>query len=195
MGHLEWFNEKATIWDTIATDNTRSLLKGIIQGLKITGGSSVLDVATGTGILIPWLMEAVGPEGRIVALDFSPDMIARAKEKFGQIEFMVADVNSMPIKNETFDEVMCNSAFPHFTDKFLAMTEMARVLRIGGRLTICHPATREELNEFHKNLGGVVGDDMLPYDDEMKDMAVSAGLKDVVIADGPRTYVLTARKA
>lgn len=195
MGHLEWFNEKASIWDTIATDRTRSLLKEIIQRLRIAEGSSVLDVATGTGILTPWLMEAVGPGGRLVALDFSPEMIARAKEKFGHIESMVADVHDIPIKNEAFDEVICNSAFPHFTDQRLAMAEMVRVLRTGGRLTLCHPATREELNEFHKNLGGVVGADMLPCDDEVKAMAASAGLKKIVIADGPHSYVMTGIKA
>lgn len=195
MGHLEWFNEKASIWDTIATDQTRGFLKGIIQSLKISEGVSVLDVATGTGILIPWLMDAVGPGGKLAALDFAPEMIARVREKFEHIESMVADVQNLPIENEVFDEVICNSAFPHFSDKPLAMAEMARVLKTGGRLTICHPATREELNEFHKNLGGVVGGDMLPIDDEMKSMATSAGLKDIVITDGPYTYVMTAIKS
>lgn len=195
MDHLEWFNEKAAIWDTIATKRTLGLLYNVIQSLNIANNSSVLDVATGTGILVPWLLEAVGPGGRLVAFDFSPEMIARAKSKYNSgVEFMVVDVHSLPLKNDTFDEVICNSAFPHFTDKPWAMAEMSRVLKLGGRLTICHSASREELNEFHKNMGGAVGNDMLPPDNEMRAMALAVNLTAVKILDGPDTYVMTARK-
>lgn len=196
MDHLQWFNDKAATWDTIATGQTRRLLYNIVQNLNITPGSSVLDVATGTGILVPWLLEAVGTGGRLAAFDFAPEMIARAKEKFKSgVEFLVADVHSLPLKDEVFDEVICNSAFPHFARKPRAMAEMSRVLKNKGRLTICHPAPREQLNEFHKNvIGGVVGGDMLPPADEMVKMAREAGLIDISIVDGPDTYVLTARK-
>ena len=195
MDHLVWFNEKASIWDSIATEEIKRRLKGIIQSLNISSNSTVLDVATGTGLLLPWLKEAVKPAGRLVALDFSPEMIARAREKYTDgIEFLVADVHSLEFNDNTFDEVICNSVFPHFTDKPRAMAEMFRVLKKGGRLTICHPAPRDELNEFHKNLGGTVGADMLPPADEMTAMAEAAGLAGIEIADGPEIYVLIAGK-
>ncbi len=195
MDHLAWFNEKAAIWDSVAMEETRRRLKEVILSLNISSNSTVLDVATGTGLLLPWLKEAVKPAGRLVAFDFSPEMIARAREKCpDDIEFLVADVHSLELTDNTFDEVICNSAFPHFTDKPRAIAEMSRVLKKGGRLTICNPAPRDELNEFHKNLGGTVSQDMLPPADEMTAMAEDAGLVGIEIVDGPETYVLIARK-
>jgi ubiquinone/menaquinone biosynthesis C-methylase UbiE len=195
LDHLAWFNEKAAIWDSVATEETKRRLKEVIQSLNISSDSIVLDVATGTGLLLPWLKEAVKPAGRLVALDFSPEMIARAREKYPEdIEFLVADVHFLEFKDDTFDEIICNSAFPHFTDKPRAMAEMSRVLKTGGRLTICNPAPRDELNQFHKNMGGTVSQDMLPPADEMTAMAQAAGLVGIEIVDGPETYVLIAGK-
>lgn len=193
MSHLQWFNEKAATWDNIATEQTRQRLYRIVQSLHISPGSRILDVATGTGILLPWLLAAAGPTGRVTAIDFAPRMIAEAQKKHPQgVQLLVADVHHLPFADRSFDEVICNSAFPHFTDQPRAMREMARVLVAGGRLTICHPAPRQELNEFHRRLGGVVGNDMLPDTAAMQEMARAAGLVQTTITDGPEIYLFTA---
>ncbi|MFZ5592381.1 MAG: class I SAM-dependent methyltransferase [Bacillota bacterium] len=115
MSHLQWFNEKAAIWDNIATEQTRQRLWQIIQSLNIAPGSRILDVATGTGILIPWLMAAAGPTGQVTAIDFAPRMIEEAQKKHpGGVLLLVADVHNLPFADQSFDEVVCNSAFPHF---------------------------------------------------------------------------------
>lgn len=194
--HLAWFNEKAAVWDSIATPETKEILHQIVQELRIAPGSTVLDVACGTGILLRWLARAAGPAGRVVAVDFSPEMIlrARAKEFPATVETLTADVHRLPFTGGSFDEVICNSAFPHFTDQPRAMREMARVLKKSGRLTICHPSPREKLNTFHKNLDGAVSGDMLPPDEEMEQMAIAAGLERVKIEDGPDRYIFTAHR-
>ena len=195
--HKTWFNEKAAVWDSVVLQEERcQRLYDIIKNLDIQANSVVLDVGTGTGVLIPWLMEVVGLGGKIVAVDFAEEMIERAKAKnFGPaVEFLGADVHKLSLASDYFDEVVCNSAFPHFHNQPLAMQEMARVLKPGGRLTICHPAPREELNNFHCNLGGVVANDMLSAEEEMVLMAKQAGITDVEIKDGPQTYLLTGRK-
>lgn len=190
MSHLQWFNEKAASWDSIATEQTRQRLYRIVQNLNLAPGSRILDVATGTGILIPWLLAAAG---RVTAIDFAPRMIEEAQKKHpGGVQLLVADVHNLPFADQSFDEVICNSAFPHFTDQARAMGEMARVLAAGGRLTICHPAPRQELNEFHRRLGGVVGNDMLPDTATMQKMARAAGLVQITITDGPEIYLFTA---
>jgi ubiquinone/menaquinone biosynthesis C-methylase UbiE len=192
--HLVWFNEKAVVWEGIATEETKEKLRRIVQELKIAPGSTVLDGACGTGSLLRWLARGVAPGGRVAAMDFSPEMISRARAKRfpSTVELLVADVHQLPFAGGAFDEVVCNSAFPHFTDNPRAMREMARVLKKGGRLTICHPSPRDELNVFHKNLGGAVGGDMLPPADEMEQMAGAAGLERAAIEDGPDRYVFTA---
>lgn len=74
------------------------------------------------------------------------------------------------------------------------MAELARVLKKGGRLTVMHASCREELNEFHRNLGGVVGNDMLPDDQEMQAIAEAAQLTGISIVETPKSYLFTARK-
>lgn len=78
MQHRGYFNARAATWDGHITDETRARLRAIVAGLGIAPGSTVLDVGTGTGVLLPFLAEAVGPEGRVVAVDFAPAMLARA---------------------------------------------------------------------------------------------------------------------
>ncbi|WP_242652536.1 class I SAM-dependent methyltransferase [Desulfofarcimen acetoxidans] len=196
--HRTWFNEKAAVWDSNVLKEERcQKLHEIIKNLGIKVNSVVLDVGTGTGVLIPWLKEAVGLTGKIIAVDFAEEMLqfAIAKNFGSSVNILSADVHNLPFENDYFDEVVCNSAFPHFHNKPLAMQEMTRVLKPGGRLSICHPAPREELNSFHRNLGGVVANDMLPAEEEMVSIANRSGLTNIEIKDGPQTYLLTGRKA
>jgi len=194
--HRRYFNEKAAIWDQLFEDKTRQRLCRIIKELKIKPGSAILDAGTGTGILLPILKEAVGPSGTIVALDFAEEMIRRAREKHGddQFSYVVGDLTTTPFADSSFDEVICNSCFPHIQDQEAAAREMLRILKPGGRATVCHTTSREELNSMHNSLGGVVGNDTLPADDEMQSLFSQAGFTDISIIDQAEGYIFTAIK-
>ncbi|UNC93047.1 class I SAM-dependent methyltransferase [Candidatus Contubernalis alkaliaceticus] len=195
MENREWFNNLAAEWDSMLTDEKVKILTDIIKRLNIPENSSVLDVGTGTGVLVPWLKEVVGFGGRLVALDYAPEMVAKAREKYGsQAVFLVADVHSLKFSDESFDRVICNSAFPHFSDKPKAMAEMSRILKKGGRLHIIHTSTRDELNKFHSSLDGPVSKDMLPDDEEMAVLIREAKMEKIEIQDGPVFYLMTAGK-
>jgi ubiquinone/menaquinone biosynthesis C-methylase UbiE len=196
MDHRAYFNEMAGRWDNLLTEEARMCLKGIIDDLSIARGSTVLDVGTGTGVLIPFLAEAVGPSGTVVAVDFAAEMLAVARKKYPwpNVQYCEAEVTALPFPDETFEEVICNSAFPHFTDHRQAAKEMARVLKTGGRITVCHPHSRNYVNNLHRSIGGVVGNDLLPDDETMRAIFSAAGFRDIVIADGAGRYLLVARK-
>lgn len=195
MDNRAWFNNLAGDWDSMMDKEKNKVLEEIINGLEIAPGSVILDVGTGTGLLVPWLVQAASPGGKVVALDYAAEMVARARAKFGHLAtFLVADVHTLGFPGESYDLVVCNAAFPHFADKPRAMAEMGRVLKEGGRLYVIHAVTREELNRFHAGLDGPVSGDMLPGDQEMAALARSAGLGDVDIQDGPRYYIMSARK-
>ncbi|MBC7341866.1 MAG: methyltransferase domain-containing protein [Clostridia bacterium] len=197
LTHREYFNSKAAIWDRLATPEDRAKLEVMVKWLNIAPGSAVLDVGCGTGILIPYLLAAVGPNGRVVAMDIAEAMLEQAKAKGfpANVELVCADVMAIPFPEATFDEVICNSAFPHFPDKLKALKQMARVTKPGGRVIICHPAARETINNLHRSLGGVVGGDQIPPRQEMVALLAAAGLGSLEVNEGPDYYLALGVKA
>lgn len=194
--HRRFFNERAADWDRLVDDNTLQRLSLIINRIKVLPGSVVLDVGAGSGILIPFLKEAVGASGCIVALDLAEEMLKRAREKHGdkRISYVRGDISDALFADSFFDEIICNSCFPHVQDKKAAAREMLRVLKPGGRVTICHTESREKMNAMHRSLGGVVGEDMLPDDHEMQSMFEQAGFANIEISNSPSGYLFTASK-
>ena len=78
MNHRQFFARAAVEWDASEVEETRTRLREIVTGLGIEPGSTVLDVGSGTGVLLPPLLEATDGKGQIVALDFSGERPERA---------------------------------------------------------------------------------------------------------------------
>ena len=193
-GHRKYFDRLAADWDRMATGETLASLAEIVSGLGIALGSVVLDMGTGTGVLLPMLTEAVGERGRVLALDISGQMLrrARAKAHRGRVDYLQADAGALPLKEASLDLIVCNACFPHLPDRPRALAEMARSLRPGGRLVICHTIGREAINRLHRSLGGMVKDDMLPSGEELRGMMAEAGFVDIEVEDSPDRYLATA---
>jgi ubiquinone/menaquinone biosynthesis C-methylase UbiE len=194
MNHRQFFDEAAAEWDALEVEETHTRLREIVAGLGIEPGNTVLDVGTGTGVLVPLLLEATAGEGQIVALDFSGEMLRRAQAKRHPVAYVQGDAQRLPFPAETFDWVICNAAFPHFPDKRRALSETSRVLREGGRLVICHTASRQAINEFHRSVGGVVAHDTIPSEKVMQRMLREAGLGEVRVWDEPDRYLALGRR-
>ena len=87
---------------------------------ELKKGTTLLDVGTGIGELLPLLLKCIDSEGSITAIDFSERMIQRASDKFKDrenIKFSITSVEDLPFKTKCFDSVICFGAFPHFEDK------------------------------------------------------------------------------
>ena len=192
-----YFDQLALEWDNNAHPESLNCLNDIIKELDIKSGDHVLDIASGTGILLPFLIEAVGAEGKITALDFSQNMLlqAKAKEFHSIVDFVQADAAAIPLGEDSVDLAMCNSAFPHFSHKLETLQEIARVLKPNGCLTICHTASRDMINQLHCSIGGVVGSDLLPDELQLRGLLRHAGFTISQLEDTPRRYLVTARKA
>jgi ubiquinone/menaquinone biosynthesis C-methylase UbiE len=193
----EYFDQLASTWDKELTRERLNCLGNIIKELGIKPGYYVLDIGSGTGVLLPFLIAELGDEGKIVALDFSAEMLIQAQAKnFPPIVgFAQADVLTIPLADNSVDLAICNSAFPHFNDKVKALEEIARVLRNNGRLVICHTMSREILNQFHQSIGGIVAGDLLPDESQLKGLIKQAGLRVTHFEDGPERYLVIAKKS
>jgi demethylmenaquinone methyltransferase/2-methoxy-6-polyprenyl-1,4-benzoquinol methylase len=111
-------------------------------------GSRVLDVATGTGDLALELAARVGPEGEVVATDFSERMLALAREKApgvgaAAVRFEAANALDLPYRDGEFAAVTVGFGARNFSDLSRGLAEMARVVRPGGRVVVLEITTPE----------------------------------------------------
>jgi ubiquinone/menaquinone biosynthesis C-methylase UbiE len=190
-----YFNQKAAVWDETVAEKDAAKLERMVRRLSIKPGSRVLDIGTGTGVFLPFLLGEVGRRGRIVALDLAEEMLKRARGKGfnGSIYYLHADVTAIPLGDEVFDTVVCYASFPHFQDKPRALAEIGRVTRSGGWLSICHTSSRARINQVHRQIPAVAGD-LIPDRDEMQAMLSRAGFTDIRIDDNDQSYLAQARK-
>jgi len=192
----EYFDELAPTWDKLITNETRGRIAGIIDQLEIKPRYRVLDIGSGTGILLPFLGTSMRDEGMIVAIDISAEMLRQGKRKAcpSIVDFAQADAMTIPLAEGSVDIAICYSVFPHFYDKVRALTEMARVLRETGALVICHTMSRTMINELHQNIGGIVADHLLPDESELRKQAEQAGLSITHFEDRAEQYLVIAEK-
>src|SRR5690606_7035675 len=99
-------------------------------------GDRVLDVACGTGALTLAAADIVGPAGSVVGVDANPQMLAVARRKPVQIEWLEGMAEALPLRDNDFDAVVSQFGFMFFDDKPQALREMVRVLKPGGRLAV-----------------------------------------------------------
>ncbi len=188
------FNQKAARWDETSSERDVTRLERMAKRLDIKPGSIVLDVGTGTGAFLPFLLSEIGKGGRIIALDFAEKMLGRARAKGfnGNIDYLCADVTNIPLGNGIFDIIVCYSSFPHFHDKPRALAEINRVIKSGGRLLICHTSSRARVNEIHRQIPAVEND-VIPNEGEMQNILLRAGFIEIKIDDS-ESYLASARK-
>jgi ubiquinone/menaquinone biosynthesis C-methylase UbiE len=105
----------------------------------LPAGARVLDMATGTGMVALGAAQIVGPTGRVVGLDLSPDMLARARHKLAltgltNVEFREGDAQRLDLPDQSLDFVLCASSLFFVPDMLGALREWRRVLAPGGRV-------------------------------------------------------------
>jgi ubiquinone/menaquinone biosynthesis C-methylase UbiE len=187
-----YFDRHASSWDEMLQyEKMTSKLSEVVKWFELGEGDSVLDVGTGTGILLPLIRQAIGPRGMLIGFDFSFKMIekARLRECHGEKIVINATIESLPFQGERFDRIICFSAFPHFLDKAKALFEMVRVLKSGGSLYIAHLKSVEELNQFHRHLGGPVAHDLLPHPERVRSLMMESGLFGIKIINQPGKFL------
>ena len=110
----------------------------------IVPGNNVLDICTGTGELAFQFADVVGPAGSVTGTDFCEPMVHIANRKrngHGNVTFRVADAKSLPFPDGSFDAVTVAFGMRNIPDTILALKEIRRVLRPGGRF-VCLELTR-----------------------------------------------------
>ena len=122
--------------------STRDVLRRrqlVHAALGAEPGDRVLDVGCGPGFYVAELLDAVGPEGSVVGVDASPDMLAVAAKRVeghSNAEFHEGPATALPVEDESFDRAVSVQVLEYVGDVPGALQEMRRVLRPGGRLVL-----------------------------------------------------------
>ncbi|MEN6306741.1 MAG: methyltransferase domain-containing protein [Anaerohalosphaeraceae bacterium] len=108
---------------------------------KLQPGQTVLDIGCGGGLDVFLAARIVGRQGHVIGLDGSCDMLARAKAgaaegDYQNIEFLLGDLENIPLKDNSVDVVISNCVINHAADKVRAFREILRCLKPGGRMLI-----------------------------------------------------------
>lgn len=115
-------------------------------------GEVVVDLGSGGGLDVFLAAQKVGPTGRAIGIDMTPDMIERARanaQKMGaeNVEFHLAEIESLPLADDSVDCVISNCVLNLVPDKEKAFAEIFRILRPGGRLAVSDIALKKPLPE------------------------------------------------
>ncbi len=132
-----------------------------ISGLQ--PGETVLDLGSGMGFDCFLAARAVGPTGRVIGVDMTPEMIARARENaarggYDNVEFRQGDIEDLPVEDASVDVVISNCVINLTPDKAKAFAEAFRVLRPGGRMHVSDLVlTREPPTGLREDPDALIG--------------------------------------
>ena len=141
----KFWNSKARSYDTITGKFFSKSYEAIIENITmdVDASASLLEVATGTGILSIKLSDRVS---HVTAIDFAPEMLQVAREKSARlqiknIDFEIGDIYNLKYENNIFDIVVASNILHLLFNPELAILEIKRVLKDQGKLiapTFCH---------------------------------------------------------
>ncbi len=160
---IEFFDRLAPNWDAALVRN-EEIINTILDNAGVTAGKDVLDVACGTGVLIPdYLKRKVRS---VTGIDISPKMAEIAKAKFPQeqITILCGDVETTNF-GKKFDCIVVYNAFPHFPDPERLIETLSGLLKTGGTLTIAHGMSREKIDAHHHGTAHQVSNGLMSADD------------------------------
>lgn len=147
-----YFENYADTWDRDRKENPEKL-QFLLNLARIRAGASVLDAGCGTGVLLPYISRAVGEEGTVTGLDYSRQMLDKAREKFSDLpglSLIEGDVLKYDLPEQAYDAVVCLNFYPHISSRSKDFVKkMRRALKDGGSLIVMHDMGRQQVNRIH----------------------------------------------
>ncbi|GEM_PF-912782 len=194
QSEVEFFDKISKTWDADEVRSTPDRVSGILGKLPIAEGADILDLGTGTGILVPYLSRMVGPRGHVTAVDLSEGMLSEARKKYGtlgNVEFLKIDFEEEQIPGR-YDVVMLYSVYPHLHYPSDTLAWLFRMnVKPGGVIVIAFPSDEKFINAIHHQRG--TDSDHLPSARTLAGMMDSWGFDASVVSATADEYIIVIR--
>lgn len=188
----DYFDTVAATWDS-HTQPLGPTLDKLLDLLSLQENSNVLDLGTGTGILIPLLRQRIGPNGHITAVDKSQEMLMQAQNKFGTMphtRFLQLDIETL-LPPGTYDAITLYSVLPHLRHPVETICKLYRNnLKNKGILLIAHSIGRQTVNKIHRQIGHQVFSSILPPAEDIAWELQQKGIQDIRYEDSDKLYYI-----
>jgi len=186
----EFFNRRVNIFEPPLPEGVPERLKMIVKAADIKEGETVLDVGTGSGILIYDILEY--DPGEVHGCDLAENMLKRVKEKFPQVMIHLCDIRDLDLPDGSVDVVFINGCFSNIVDKEKSLKNLHRMMRSGGRLAISHPMGKDFILELRTHAPFPL--DLLPEEPEAREIFWMHGFDMIRYEDEPEFYLALAIK-
>ena len=164
---IEFFDRCAPTWDAEMIKND-AIMEAILDNAEVGEGMDVLDVACGTGVMIPYYLKR--NVNSVTGIDISPEMAKIAAAKFAgepKVQVICGDVEDTAFDRK-FDRIVVYNAFPHFPRPKHLIKVLCALLKEDGRLTIAHGASREAIDAHHSGSAGKVSNGLMAAEELIK---------------------------
>jgi SAM-dependent methyltransferase len=186
----ELFDELYHLFEPPLPEGVPERLEKIVASAEIARGDMVLDVGSGTGILVP-LIQKHEP-GAIYACDLSEAMLKQIGKNYPYVETLLGDVRDLKMPGSSMDVVFINACYPNIVDKAGAFSNMARMGKRFARIVISHPLGKAFINRIKKNVPFPLDD--FPDKTEAEGLLEPFGFTIKTFIDEPELYILVAIK-
>ncbi|MEU1812779.1 class I SAM-dependent methyltransferase [Micromonospora aurantiaca (nom. illeg.)] len=145
-----FFACRAATWDTKFGADLPAYATAIAEARLLRDGTAV-DLGCGTGRALPALRDAVGPDGTVIGIDHTPQMLAQAQTRADAANaiLLLADARHLPLATGSVDAVFAAGLLNHLPSAPTGLQELARITRPGGRLVLFHPSGHAALAARH----------------------------------------------
>ena len=190
MAQRDFFSNIIDVFEPPLPIGVPARLRQIVASGGIKKGDTVLDVGSGTGILVPVIKE-YNPE-KIYACDLSETMLEKLKSNYPYACTIVADVRDLDLPDSLLDVVIINACYPNIVDKKSAFANISRMLKKNGSIIISHPMGKNFIDLLRKDSPFPLDD--FPDQKEADNMLSTYGFNITEFIDEPKLYILRALK-
>ncbi len=194
QSEIDFFDEIASTWDANEIKSTPERVKSILSKLPISKGMDILDLGTGTGVLVPYLSNKVGPTGHITAIDLSEGMLDIARKKYGDlpnVEFLKLDFEEEQIPGK-YEVAMLYCVYPHLHTPSETIEWLFKMnMKPNGILVIAFPSDEKFINDIHHEKKAE--HDHLPPAHLLAEMIRIWGYETEVLAESEDEYIVVVK--